>query len=348
MKSHKKLIYVWLSCTIICFALFITISLFYNTDNKRNIYNAKLSILSEADSSSFFDIYKYDHYELFPYAIFLSNKYNCDLNYYIYSFILDIYNMNRISDKFSDLQRIKNVKNFLLKSEINQNSKYNNEVLFSKSFLDSCLVLSNDGYFDKQIDFKIDSMTWNWLLVFYDKALNEQQNYFAKTDMEFFYIMGYLNFFKRTDYVVEKFESVKKREKNLKINDSQILNIKEDSEVINESHFYIDFKKNQNHFIIKHLSNRIKNGNITSYEILKKIKKVENLEHEMLLYSFLMANKFNYKKAYWDVYCYLWQTFNYKQNNNIYDLSNFDSLTKEIAIYYLKKSEKNEIIKIKR
>lgn len=73
-------------------------------------------------------------------------------------------------------------------------------------------------------------------------------------------------------------------------------------------------------------------GNITSYEELST-KYFESNYLDMLPYSLMMANKYHYPRAYYDVYEILMVSGGCVEDHN---LNCLDDLTKELALDYLK------------
>ena len=81
----------------------------------------------------------------------------------------------------------------------------------------------------------------------------------------------------------------------------------------------------------------ISKGDIRSYKRMKRWAPKE-FKLEVLWYAMTMANRYHYEPAYWDVYLYLWETFNYNQDRELWDVSSFTPIIKDYALYHLRKS----------
>ena len=80
----------------------------------------------------------------------------------------------------------------------------------------------------------------------------------------------------------------------------------------------------------------VKQGDTAAYDELWRYFSCSRSLKELLPYSFLMANKYNYKRAYFDVFYSFWSLY----SEMTYSLSLLDSLdetTRTLALEYLQK-----------
>lgn len=73
------------------------------------------------------------------------------------------------------------------------------------------------------------------------------------------------------------------------------------------------------------------NGDTSAYYELSVSYFDHSIQEEFLFYSLIMANKYDYPQAYFDVYFYLTQIFSS-------DINNIDESSANLAIYYLLKA----------
>lgn len=73
------------------------------------------------------------------------------------------------------------------------------------------------------------------------------------------------------------------------------------------------------------------NGNTSAYDELSVSYLDHNFQEEFLFYAMIMANRYDYPQAYFDVYFYLTQTFSR-------DIKSIDERSAKLAIEYLLKS----------
>ncbi len=74
------------------------------------------------------------------------------------------------------------------------------------------------------------------------------------------------------------------------------------------------------------------NGNTSAYDELNISYLDHSIQEEFLFYALIMANKYDYPQAYFDVYFYLTQFFST-------DISNIDDKSAKLAIEYLLKAK---------
>lgn len=79
------------------------------------------------------------------------------------------------------------------------------------------------------------------------------------------------------------------------------------------------------------------NGDVNAYNRIKEFYKEKKVEREMIFFSIVMANKYNYGPACFDVYNCLWQAFNGGKEAEPWDMTRFDPKSREFALFYLKK-----------
>ncbi len=79
----------------------------------------------------------------------------------------------------------------------------------------------------------------------------------------------------------------------------------------------------------------VKQGDAIAYDALSIYFSCSENSEELLPYAFLMANKYNYKKAYYDVFDCFWSI--YAETGSIVLLDNLDATTRNLALEYLKK-----------
>ena len=77
-------------------------------------------------------------------------------------------------------------------------------------------------------------------------------------------------------------------------------------------------------------------GNIDAYNRIKSYYKSKGVERETIFFSIVMANKYNYGPACFDVYNCLWQAFNGGKEAEAWDMTRFDPKSREFALFYLK------------
>lgn len=349
--NNKALfLFVLLTIVFVCISCFFLF--FDSSTNKRHFHN-KEKILCCGDYNAYESLDLINFEDVFSYSFFLSNKYNFNTNYYIYNALLSGYKLESAPNDFYKLSPIVRIMN-------NIGAKYSTE--FSKDkdvikmFVDSCNLLSKNGYFDSIKRFNMDSIFWESSLHYYDKALQYENNPFTTIDIWYFYIMGYVNFKKHdinTDNWILNNDMYIPSFKEIDVNHDTINNTVCCEELMNsEKNFVnieiIDTLDVKRVWIVGEISelpiqdriliNKIKDGSKFCYELFKLRKRNLGLEHEMLLYALIMSNKYNYTSAYWDVYKYMWLIYNYKQDKKIDDMSNFDNYAKSLAEYHLKKA----------
>ncbi len=81
-------------------------------------------------------------------------------------------------------------------------------------------------------------------------------------------------------------------------------------------------------------------GDTIAYQKVKKLYRDYNIEREVFFYSFVMANRYHYLPAYYDVYVCLWQAFNGGKHAMLWDMTRFDPKSREMALHYLKMGAK--------
>lgn len=74
------------------------------------------------------------------------------------------------------------------------------------------------------------------------------------------------------------------------------------------------------------------NGDTNAYDKLSISYLDHSIQEEFLFYALIMANKYDYPQAYFDVYFYLTQTFSN-------DINNMDEHSAKLAIDYLLKAK---------
>ncbi len=79
-------------------------------------------------------------------------------------------------------------------------------------------------------------------------------------------------------------------------------------------------------------------GDIQAYKRMKELYKSKGVEREVIFYSIVMANRYNYPPAYFDIYMCLWKAFNGGKKADLWDMTRFDIKSKEFAMFYLKKA----------
>lgn len=85
-------------------------------------------------------------------------------------------------------------------------------------------------------------------------------------------------------------------------------------------------------------------GKIDSYNKLNTIYTKDGNKTDVLVYALIMAHKYNYSRAYYDVFELLYLTGHYVESSENcfdYSLECLDSETKRMALEYLKKAIEN-------
>lgn len=93
------------------------------------------------------------------------------------------------------------------------------------------------------------------------------------------------------------------------------------------------FVENENYYLL--LKKAINEGDTVSYDAISKMRNLKADETDFFYYSFIMSHKYNYGKAYYD----LFKALKYKEItiNGVEVYSN-DSVTQHMTNYYLLKS----------
>jgi hypothetical protein len=81
-------------------------------------------------------------------------------------------------------------------------------------------------------------------------------------------------------------------------------------------------------------------GDTIMYQRVKQLYRDYHIEREVFFYSFIMANRYHYVPAYYDVYMCLWQAFNGGKKAKLWDMTRFDPKSREMALRYLKMGAK--------
>lgn len=332
--------------------LFVFISsfiLFFDSQTNKINFHYKEKVLCCGDINAYESLNRYDLEGLFAYSFYLGNKYNYSVNYNIYNALLSGYELGEAPYEFNEQHVIMRIKNNI---ETKTSIEINKDKVGIKLFVDSCLILSKNGYFNRIEKFKMDSISWEISLHYFDKALQYENNIFINSDIWYFYILGYVNFKKQNintnNWILVDNSYVPRFDSNKGINGKVINNNDCCKRLINSNKNIEQIDSLGTIKIIgqipelpiqdRVLIDEIKKGSKLCYEIFKIRKYMQGQEYEMLLYALIMSNKYNYKSAYWDVYKYIWLIYNYKQDEELNDLANLDPYAKSLAEYYFNKA----------
>ncbi len=283
--------------------------------------------------------------EQFPYALLLGNKYDiADAKASIYGQIYSGYNYPSVYEQIVD----------------DSISKLISDISFDtikcprgKNRFDCCMNiemelltnLSLSGYFKGKQYYIPDSISFNLALNSLKESAVKRVDIYYIINMYYIYFAGYgvkpdiknaQYWFKNYITALSKrntLSDIKRRKVETAAMDNQLI-------VHGSKAGKISGVKMENieSMFPKNIIREIKLGNIEIYNKLKKITSKSNSSFEILLFSVIMADKYQYKPAFYDVYIYLWKTFNYKKTKELWDLSGFDSQTRSFALYHLKKS----------
>ena len=277
-------------------------------DGNRNTIDYQSKILCKGDTSVFNLSDGMMMEEQFPYALFLANKYNyAAANYIVYNQLFCAYQIRLISLSIPDTvnkELIACFKKYRKERAIDSQLK-DFDSMFST--LDILIKLSESGYFNKLKYNKLDTLTGQLAFEYLQKSA-EEGDAIAEKDLATAYFIGYgvkrnmnkgIYFYKRyikhirilsctQDTIERQIQSNKNG-----TNSSQIIPVTPHSLIRGD------------------LSYNIKSGDIDAYNNLKK--SYTGNDFELLLYSMIMATKYKYTPAYFDVYLYLWKTFNFQQ-----------------------------------
>jgi hypothetical protein len=98
---------------------------------------------------------------------------------------------------------------------------------------------------------------------------------------------------------------------------------------------YVDSLYNEADSIPKYIYNVVVNGDTDDYFNLRLFYQDRN-SYELLPYTIIMADKYNYVPAYEDAFTYLW----YNSGTELYSLKGLDPKSKAMILKYLKLSYK--------
>ena len=294
------------------------------------------------------------HYkpEQFPYTLLLANKYNNPFaqeavsefilqDFYHPSYSTIVFEDKLVLDLFKVSDSIVTQKHKSLK--INNREKDSFFVEIANSQYNIIAELKTKGYFQKKRFTKPDSISFNLAISNLLNAAKEPTDYSDLLNLSMFYLTGYgvKSDLKNSKFWYNRYIDCWLREYSLNnIQERKITHNLSQAEA-NTGTTGITGSgliQNQNSIFAKETIAKIKSGDTLIYNGLKKELLGCNSEFELLLFSTIMADRYNYKPAYYDVYNYLWLTFNYNQKRNLWDLSQFDMTTQKYALYHLKKS----------
>lgn len=304
----------------------------YSPSDYRNTIDYQSKILCKGDTSAFNSFNGMMMEEQFPYALFLANKYNYAVaNYAVYYQLCQAFEIQCVSSCMPDTiekEFIASFKKYRKEKILNHNLKYFNSQSIT---LDILIKLNESGYFGKlktNNDILMLQMAFEHL-----RESAEQGNAMAEKDLATAYFIGYgvknnmnkgIYFYKRyIDHIriVSCTQDTIERQIQSNKNGTNSLQV---------------IPVTPHSLIRSDLSGKIKSGDIDAYNNLKK-SYIGN-DFELLIYSMIMATKYKYTPAYFDVYLYLWKTFNFQQKNDLWNMTCFDIKTKKLAMYYLNKS----------
>lgn len=309
-------------------------------DSGTNVF--EMRILQHRDTDAYEIIFGlFNGVEKFPYALYLANKCNyAKANYNIYNLLYESYNYPKIQSIANDT-----IENYLaiVTQKLKLENKLNAHIFDSisyKGFVSHLSTVAYSGYYKSLKFYELDYIN-NYLAMKCLREASESNCFGAKGEYGMAKIVGCgtsQNIKEGLLILKDHYQTAEPWQKKPKIR-KQIA--KELTDVMRAN----ALRRNKLEYttlcvkslIPSDISCKIESGDTLAYEQLKKDYYLDK-NFELLLFSILMADRYNYKPAYYDVYNYLWQTFNYNQKRNFWDLSQFDITTKKYALYHLKKS----------
>jgi hypothetical protein len=285
-------------------------------------YEIRQKILEHGDTTLKFEFH--GRIEEFPYELILANKRSYSNAFYpVYSALFNAFKTPVISSQCYNDSTIR--------AELIRNTSPDlTESMSAK--IKILTKFSRSGYFNHKKFIYPDSVNSALAISSLSRGA-EKGNWNAKEDMAAACFMGYLvkrnitkGQFWHKRYVNHKLKKVSGK-------DSSTVATKTNNQAASE----IVVTTPQSKFPSA-ITENIENGNIKAYNDTKADYKDCDSDFEMLLFSVIMADKYNYKPAYLDTYLYLWKTFNYHQKRDLWNLSDFDPKTKSYALYHLRKA----------